>query len=116
MPTNTLEEGWERVDWYRQRWVVEDDHQCLKSGCRIEERQVQTVDGLIRLLGLLSPLAVRLLQIRAAARAEPEPPAQEVIEPLLLAVVAQRSGNTPATMTVGTFWREVARLGGYNAQ
>ena len=116
VPTNTLEEGWERVNWYRQRWLVEDDHQCLKNGCRIEERQVQTVDGLIRLLGLLSPLAVRLLQIRAAARADPGRPAQEVIEPLLLAVVAQRSGQAPATMTVGTFWREVARLGGYLAR
>src|SRR5260221_12232051 len=64
VPTTTLEEAWERVDWYRHRWLVEDYHQCLKSGCRIEERQLQTVDGLIRLLGLLSPLAVRLLQIR----------------------------------------------------
>jgi hypothetical protein len=115
VPT-TLEQAWERVDWYRQRWLVEDYHQCLKSGCRIEERQVQSVDGLIRLLGLLSPLAVRLLQIRAAARAEPERPAHEVIEPVLLAVVAQRSGHAPATMTVGTFWREVARLGGYLAR
>jgi hypothetical protein len=115
VPT-TLEQGWERVDWYRQRWVVEDYHQCLKSGCRIEERQVQSVDGLMRLLGLLSPLAVRLLQIRAAARAEPERPASEVIEPVLLAVMAQRSGYPPATMTVGTFWREVARLGGYLAR
>jgi hypothetical protein len=116
VPTNTLEEGWERVDWYRQRWLVEDYHQCLKSGCRIEERQVQSVDSLMRLLGLLSPLAVRLLQIRAAARAEPERPAHEVIEPVLLAVVAQRSGQASATMTVGTFWREVARLGGYLAR
>jgi hypothetical protein len=115
VPT-TLEQAWERVDWYRQRWLVEDYHQCLKSGCRIEERQVHSVDGLIRLLGLLSPLAVRLLQIRAAARAEPERPAHEVIEPVLLAVVAQRSGQASATMTVGTFWREVARLGGYLAR
>ena len=116
VPTTTLEQAWERVDWYRQRWLVEDYHHCLKSGCRIEERQVQRVDGLMRLLGLLSPLAVRLLQIRAAARAEPERLAQEVIEPLLLAVVAQRSGHAPATMTLGTFWTEVARLGGYLAR
>jgi hypothetical protein len=116
VPTTTLEQAWERVAWYRQRWLVEDDHQCLKSGCRIEERQMHSVESLMRLLGLLSPLAVRLLQIRAAARAEPERPAQEVIEPLLLAVVAQRSGHTPATMTLGTFWREVARLGGYLAR
>jgi hypothetical protein len=116
VPTTTLEQAWEQVGRYRQRWLVEDYHQCLKSGCRIEERQVHSVDGLMRLLGLLSPLAVRLLQIRAAARAEPERPAHEVIEPVLLAVVAQRSGHAPATMTVGTFWREVARLGGYLAR
>jgi Transposase DNA-binding/Transposase DDE domain len=112
VPTTTLEQAWERVEWYRCRWLVEDYHQCLKSGCRIEERQLQSVDGLIRLLGLLSPLAVRLLQIRALARATPQCPAQVVIEPLMLAVLAGRCGQVAATMTVGTFWTEVARLGG----
>jgi hypothetical protein len=116
VPTTTLEQAWERVDWYGHRWLAEDYHQCLKSGCRIEERQLQTVDGLMRLLGLLSPLAVRLLQMRALAREEPERPAHEVIEPLMLAVVAERSGQSPATMTVGAFWTEVARLGGYLAR
>ncbi len=114
--TTTLEQAWERVDWYGYRWLVEDYHQCLKSGCRIEERQLQTVDGLIRLLGLLSPLAVRLLQVRACAREDPERPASEVIEPLMLAVLAERTGQSPQTMTVGTFWTEVARLGGYLAR
>ncbi len=116
VPTTTLEEAWERVDWYRHRWLVEDYHQCLKSGCRIEKRQLQTVEGLIRLLGLLSPLAVRLLQVRACAREDPERPASELIDPLMLAVLAERSGHSPATMTVGTFWTEVARLGGYLAR
>jgi hypothetical protein len=116
LPTTTLEQAWERVDWYRHRWLVEDYHQCLKSGCRVEERQLQSVDGLIRLLGLLSPLAVRLLQLRAAARQDPERPACSVIDPLTLAILAQRSGKSSATMTVGTFWTEVARLGGYLAR
>ncbi len=82
--------------------MVEDYHHCLKSGCRMEERQWQSVDGLIRLLGLLSPLAVRLLQIRGDARSQPERPAHEVIEPLMLAVVARRSGHSPATLTIGS--------------
>jgi hypothetical protein len=51
---------------------------------------------------LLSPLAVRLLQVRACAREDPERPASEVIDPVMLAVLAQRSGGSPATMTVGT--------------
>jgi hypothetical protein len=116
VPTTTLEQAWEHTDWYKLRWLVEDYHQCLKSGCRIEQRQLQTVDGLTRLLGLLSPLAVRLLQIRALARSCPERPAKEVIEPLMLTVVAQRSGQEPLTMTVGSFWTEVARMGGYLAR
>jgi Transposase DDE domain len=40
VPTITLEQAWERVEWYQHRWLVEDYHQCLKSGCRIEERQL----------------------------------------------------------------------------
>ena len=51
VPTTTLEQAWERVEWYRHRWLVEDYHYCLKSGCRIEERQGPRVDGLMRRLG-----------------------------------------------------------------
>jgi len=116
VPTITLEQAWERVEWYRHRWLVEDYHQCLKSGCRLEERQGPRVDGLMRLLGLVSPLAVRLLQIRAYAREDPESLACEVIDPLMLAVLADHSGLSSATMTLGTFWMEVARLGGYVAR
>ena len=50
----------------------------------------------------MSPLAVRVVQVRALAREDPERPAHEVIEPLMLAVLAQRGGRSPASMTVGT--------------
>jgi hypothetical protein len=116
VPTTTLEDAWEGVEWYRHRWLVEDYHQCPGSGCRIEQRQGPRVDGLIRLLGLVSPLAVRLVQVRECARGEPERQASEVIEPLMVAVLAERTGQSPATMTLGSFWTEVARLGGYLAR
>jgi hypothetical protein len=67
VPTTTLEQAWERVDWYRQRWLVEDSHQCLKSGCRIEQRQGPPVDGLIRRLGAVVP-ACRALVAGACVR------------------------------------------------
>jgi hypothetical protein len=67
------------------------------------------------LLGLLSPLAVRLLQVGASAREEPERAAHEVIDPLMLAVWTQRCAQLSATMTLITFWTEVARLDGYLA-
>jgi len=42
VPTTTLEQAWEHVDWDQCRWLAEDSHHCLKSGCRIEHRQLQT--------------------------------------------------------------------------
>jgi hypothetical protein len=43
-----------------------------------------------------------LVQIRGYARSEPKRPAHEVIEPLLLAELAERSGRAPVTMTFGS--------------
>ena len=68
------------------------------------------------MLGLLSPVAVRLLQLRDLSRQAPERPAQSVIEPEPLTVLAAHVGLSPSSMTVGTFWTEVARMGGYLAR
>jgi hypothetical protein len=63
----------------------------------------------MRLLGLVSPLAVRFLQRRDLSRTQPDRPALEVIEPPTVAVLAARSALSLSTMTVGRFWTEVAR-------
>jgi hypothetical protein len=114
--TTTLDQAWERVGWYEHRWVVEEYHQCLKTGCRLEERQVQSAERLMRLLGLLSPLAVRLLQLRDLARRDPERPAHEILDTDLLAIVAAQTDQTPALMTSDAFWKTVAQMGGYLAR
>ena len=111
-----VEQAWERVDWYRARWLVEDYHMGLKTGCRIEERQLQSYEGLRRLLGFLAPLAVRLLQVRAASRDDPQQPAAQVLPTAVVAVVAAKMGLSPASMTVQQCWYAIARLGGYLAR
>jgi hypothetical protein len=58
LETATCEHAWQRVDWYRCRWIVEEYHQCLKTGCRLEERSLRTVERVIRLLGLPPVLTV----------------------------------------------------------
>jgi hypothetical protein len=77
---------------------------------------VQSAARLIRLLGLLSPLAVRLLQLRDLARREPERPARQVLDRDLLAIVAAQAGQEPASMTTEAFWKTVAQMGGYLAR
>ncbi len=109
----TCAHAWQRVDWYRCRWIVEEYHQCLKTGCRLEERHVQSAERLIRLLGVLSPIAVRLVQLRDVARRTPEAAALPSVEPAAVALIAASLALPTEQVTVAQFWKEVARLGGY---
>jgi hypothetical protein len=111
--TESEAQAWERVQWYRLRWIVEDYHQCLKTGCQIEDRQLQTYDGLRTLLGFLAPLAIWLLQVRAAARQEPERAASEVLPPDVVQVVAHLAKVPPAHLTLRRCWHRIAQAGGY---
>jgi hypothetical protein len=107
------EDAWERVKWYRMRWIVEDYHQCLKTGCQLEARQVQTYEGLRTVLGFLAPLAVRLLQLRDAARQNPEQAAQQVLPPEVVMVVAHLAHVSADRLTLRQCWHRIAQAGGF---
>lgn len=113
VPVQSQEQAWQRVDWYRARWIVEDYHQGLKTGCRVEQRQIQTYGGLRRLLGLLAPAAVRLLQLRASARLCPEQPASQTLPAEIVEVVAAKAGVSAAQLTTQQCWYRIAGFGGY---
>jgi transposase-like protein/transposase Tn5 family protein/DDE family transposase len=121
VPTETLADAWARVDWYTCRWLVEEYHTCLKTGCALERRHLLTVAALWRQLALLALVAVRLLQLRDLARHNPSRLARSALPPALLAVVAAlaavdldaQDAFDPRTGTLARFWRTVARLGGY---
>jgi len=113
VPTHSVEDAWERVGWYRLRWTVEDYHQGLKTGCRIEQRQIQSYEGLRRLLGFIAPLAVRLLQLRWHARQSPDQPATQVLPRVLVQLVVLKTGGDVGQMTIEQCWKKIAQLGGY---
>jgi hypothetical protein len=85
----------------------------LKSGCSLERRQLQEEARLERLLGLLAPMAVYVLQLRDLARSEPQRLAQEALPPDLVQVVAYLAQVPVESLTLGTLWTTVARQGGY---
>ena len=113
VPTRREAEAWERIAWYTYRWTNEDYHQCLKTGCRVEQRNLQDQPALERLLAICAPIAIRLLQLRDMARTEPERPALEVMDPAVVQVVAHLARVPDATLTVGDACRIIARRGGY---
>lgn len=101
------------IDWYRARWLIEEYHKCLKSGCAVEDRQLETADRLKPLVAMLGITAVRLLQLKTAARQTPDRPAVQVVPevyPLVLGLYRKEPG---ATYTCRSFWRGVAAMGGF---
>ena len=113
VPVETADDALERLTWYTARWLVEEYHQCLKTGCEIEHRDFEHADRIKRLLGFLAPIAVRLLQLREDARLNPELPATTLVDPLTVTILATRLGVPVAEITVQAFWRGVAGLGGF---
>jgi len=109
----SADEAMQIIEWYRLRWWCEDFHKCLKSGCKVERAQLNEADDIRRLLGILTPVAVRMLQVRQAARLTPDLPAASVVEPLMVEVLARRQKVSGQGMTIGQFWSRVARMGGH---
>ena len=70
----------ERLDWYAARWGIEVWHKVLKSGCRIEARQLATAGRLERALVVYSVVAWRLLYATLLARVVPEGPCSLLLE------------------------------------
>jgi hypothetical protein len=118
VPVENLDDAHQRVDWYECRWLVEEYHKALKTGVRIEAVQLTDRERLEPLIGLLSVVALELLWLRDAAR-DPEcveRPADQLVDPVLVALAARRPTGVTVrgpVMTVGEFYRIVARLGGY---
>jgi Transposase Tn5 dimerisation domain len=112
-PVNRLEDALRLAGWYALRWMVEQFHQCLKSGCKVEQRQLEHVDRLQPLIGMLCVLAVRLLQLKNNTRLMPQAPALEQVPSHLVRTLARMMKTPAENITLRQFTHEVAKLGGF---
>jgi hypothetical protein len=102
------------LEYYRKRWLIEEFHKALKSGCQLEERQYETAERLEAITGVLCVVAVRLLQLKTMARQEPERPAEQVVPARWIRMLQSLKKRSPkGAWTVREFYRELAKLGGF---
>ena len=118
LPVATFEDARQVIDYYETRWLIEEYHKALKTGCRTESRQLKAAGRLEALVGLTSVVAVRLLQLKSLARTAPETPARRVVPRIWLRMLklARKGLTRVSDLTVGQFYREVAKLGGFLAR
>lgn len=115
-PVQSLEDALTVVDWYAKRWRIEEFHKAQKTGCHLEQTQVQDCDAFIRLAAIASPVAVRLLQLREKADdpTTASEPAMAHMDPLWVQVVSRLAQHPDAaTLTMRQFHQTVARQGGW---
>ena len=77
---DTVDDATQCVQWYSCRWGIEVWHRILKSGCRIEARQLASGERLQRCLTLYSVIAWRIFYATMLARAVPDMPCSVLLD------------------------------------
>jgi hypothetical protein len=107
------------VDGYRRRWIIEEYFKALKTGCALEDRELESLRTLTNFLGIAAVIAWRLLSVRVLHRQNAQTPATAVIDDDLLEALAARLADVgfnqpfPPNPTVSDLMLGIARLGGH---
>jgi hypothetical protein len=121
---NSAEDARQIVEWYRQRWAIEQLFWTLKrQGLDIEASQVETADALIKLAFLATLAATRIMQLVHARDGTTPIPAEEVftaeevealhLQQLTLEGRTAKQKNPHAAGSLAWASWTIARLGGW---
>jgi hypothetical protein len=116
---SSFEQACQAVRWYSYRWLIERFHYTLKSGCKIEELQLQHRDRLLKALATYSIVAWRLMAMTYLARLTPEASCEVILKPvewqlLRRKFVPKSRSQKPPSLQQAMLW--IAQLGGFLAR
>ena len=80
LEVGSFEQAVEKVDWYNKRWGIEEYHRTLKSGCRIENRQLGDRTVWQNCLAIDLVVAWRIEHIKKLSRTHPQAPCSIAFE------------------------------------
>jgi len=117
--------AWQVVNWYRQRWAIEQFFRTLKQqGLQLEDSQLETAERLIKLTAIAARAAITITQLVHArdGRSEQDaaiaftPPEIETIRalvPTLEGKTALQKNPHPTGSLAWAAWA-IAKLGGWD--
>jgi len=115
--TSSFDDACERLAWYARRWGIEVYHRTLKSGCRIENRQLATAKRLEACLAIDLVVAWRVFHLAKLGRDLPDAPCtvyfQDSEWKALTAFVTRNPVAPPKPPPLRQAMRWVAGLGGF---
>lgn len=110
------QEAAEKVDWYLCRWQIEVYFRTLKSGCKVEQLQLQSRDRLEVAVAFYMIIAWRVLYLVGLSRTAPELSCEAVFAPAewkAVCLVRQKKKPPRHPPKLGDFLKMLAGLGGY---
>lgn len=116
-PVDTVDDVLRVIHAYSLRWRVEDFHKAWKTGCKIEESQLEDITNVMRWAAIMASVAIRIERLKHLGRNHPELPAktefaaEEIEAARLLADPQTVDRNVEPTMDTMVKW--VAQIGGY---
>jgi hypothetical protein len=117
VPVTSFADALERLAWYTLRWGIEVYHRTLKSGCKVEERQLGHADRLETCLGIDMVVAWRIFHLAKLGRETPEVPCTVFFEDAdwkaLVAYITQNPNPPEKPPTLREARCMVATLGGF---
>lgn len=117
LPIDTIDGLLRIVDYYVARWIVEVYFRTLKTGCRVEQIQLETTSRLKRCLAFYEIIAWRILYLTYLNRTSPTLPCTVVFADYEWKPVWRVVTKKPLpkkTPTLSKMMQLVAQLGGYN--
>jgi hypothetical protein len=112
----TFEKAIEVLSWYTQRWQIEVYHRTLKSGCRIQDRLLNTADRLEACLTIDMVVAWWVFWLVKQGRETPDVPCDLILtEGEWKVLSAYKTGNPPPEKPPPLLWAVfvIAGLGGF---
>jgi hypothetical protein len=119
LPIDTPEQVLLVVDYYRGRWPIEIFFRVYKTGCQVEQIQLETSERLLRCLMLYKIIAWRVLYLTMLGRECPELPCDMLFTPDEWKPVWKITCDDPLPATappLGRFLLLLAKLGGHNGR
>lgn len=117
VPVSTFEEAIEKLAWYTIRWGIEIFHKTLKSGCKVEERQLGHADRIETCLAIDMVVAWRIFHLVKLGRETPDVPCTVFFEEAewkaLVAHITRNPNPSDHPPTLREAMRMVASLGGF---
>jgi hypothetical protein len=107
----------EKLHWYTFRWGIEVYHRTLKSGCRIEQRQLGNAERIEACLAIDLVVAWRIFHLAKLGREVPDVPCTAYFEEAewkaLVAYITHNPTPPPQPPSLREAMRMVATLGGF---